>query len=692
MRSGVFSFFRFSHAVSGRCCVGSVSHTFFLPLSRSAARVFLLAALLMLPGLGGCGLLSKCGDAGLRAADAQRTETGGKTDPAWQDTPIPYILCIAVRDKSSGANGLEDKMRDASQLAQLAKDPPDSLLTLERRARADTDSALKLLHSQCYYDGKAAFSLDETVSPVRVTLLLDPGPRYNLGQADVSYAPAPEVPESFKNRSRERGFWGLEREMLPPPSFPSVLPGVTVGRPVTADVMLGTVEALPERLRREGYPLAKVADARYSLNRDARTLNADILVRPGPPALMGSIRVQGAKDVSAEYLQRLTPWTPGEEPWDSNLLEDYTNTLRGLGLFRSVEAAPAESGLEKSGEEGGVAVLPTDITVAEAPFRSISGSARYDTDTGLGLEGAWEHRNLFHNGEKLTVTAPLATEIQGIKAAFEKPAFLAREQSLLASASALREDTSAYRKMVVNASAGLDRQLSRQWWGGISLLVESGSLKDNENSEHPYVMVSPRATLRRDSRNNVLNPSSGSEVEIRLTPFTGFYQESFSAMAGSVAASVYYAPLRDKAGRPDDRLVLAGRVEGGAMSGSALRNIPSSMRYYAGGAGSVRGYAYQALGPRDSENDPLGGRSYQIVNLEARLKITENIGVVPFLDGGMVYTDEFPCITGDMDWGAGLGLRYYTPIGPVRLDVAAPLRRIDGDPSVQVYISIGQSF
>ena len=670
MRSAVFSFFRFFHAVSGRRCVGSTFRSFFLPLSPSAARAFLLAALFMLPGLGGCGLLAKGGDAGPQAADAQQAETGGEADPAWQGTPIPYTLRIEVRDKSSDENGLEGKMKDASQLAQLAKEPPDSLLALERRARADTESALKLLHSQCYYDGKASFSLDEAVSPVRVTLLLEPGPRYSLGRADVRYDPAPEVPVSFKNRSRETGFWGLERETLPPPSFPPVLPGVTVGRPVTADAMLAAVEALPERLRREGYPLAKVADARYSLNHEARTL----------------------KEVNAEYLQRLTPWTPGEEPWDSELLEDYANTLRGLGLFRSVEAAPAEADLEKSGGEGGAAVLPADITVAEAPFRSISGSARYDTDTGLGLEGAWEHRNLFHNGEKLTVTAPLATEIQGIKAAFEKPAFLVREQRLLASASALREDTSAYRKMAGNASAGLDRRLARQWWGGISLFVESGSLKDNENSEHPYGVVSPRANLRRDSRNNVLNPSSGSEVEIKLTPFTGFYQESFSAMAGSVAASVYYAPLRDKAGRPDDRLVLAGRVEGGAMAGSALRNIPSSMRYYAGGAGSVRGYAYQALGPRDNEDDPLGGRSYQIVNLEARFKITENIGLVPFLDGGMVYTDEFPRIIGDMDWGAGLGLRYYTPIGPVRLDVAAPLRRIDGDPPVQVYISIGQSF
>lgn len=655
-----------------------------MPLGPALQALFAICALLMSLLMSGCGLLSKTAQDS--AGDAAIAEPA--LDPAWQGTPIPYALHIEVR---GGPASLEDKMKAASQLAQLAKEPPDSMLGLERRARADTETAIKLLHSQGYYDGTASFSLDDSAKPLRVTLTLTPGPRYVLGRAVVRYKPPPAVPEAFRNRVKVTGFWGLERENLPPPSFPESVPGVKIGKPVTADAMLAAVEAVPEQLRREGYPLAKVADARYSLNREARQLNADIVVDPGPPALMGQIRVQGAKEVNASYLQRLVPWTPGEQPWDSAMLDDYADTLRGLGLFATVEAKPDVKALDEAGQEHGVPVLPADIAVTEGAFRSISGSARYDTDTGLGVEGVWEHRNLFHNGEKLTVTAPIATEIQGLKAAFEKPAFLEREQRLLASASALREDTSAYLKTAASASVGVDRRLARQWWGGLSLFGEGGSLKDNENEAKAYGVFSPRANLRRDSRNNVLNPSSGSEIEIKLQPFTGFYEESFTVLAGTLEASFYYAPFRKK-GRPDDALILAARVEGGAMSGAPLRTIPSSMRYYAGGAGSVRGYAYQALGPRDSEDDPLGGRSYQIVNLEARFKVSEHIGIVPFLDGGMVYKDEFPKIIGDMDWGAGLGLRYYTPIGPVRLDVAVPLRQIEGDPPVQVYISIGQSF
>lgn len=630
----------------------------------------------------GCGLLTKA------AGEKPQAETGMQADAAWQGTPVPYRVSVKV---DGGPDTLARQMREASQLVQLAKEPPDSMLALERRARADVESAVKLLHSQSYYDGKASFSMDDGASPVAVALTLSPGPRYTLGRANVYYQPEPVVPAAFKNREREVGFWGLETEPVPAPSFPATVPGVDIGKPVTADALLAAVNDVPEKLRRQGYPLAAVAETSFTLDREARLLNADILVRTGPPALMGRIEVRGAQEVSAEYLQRLAPWNPGEEPWDAGMVEDYANTLRALGLFRTVEAHPLENRMTRSAGQDGAAELPLEVTVAEAPFRSVGASARYETDTGLGVEGSWEHRNFFGNGEKLTLSAPIATETQGFKAFFEKPAFLARDQRLLVGGSTLHENTSAYEKMAGTGSGEIERRLSRQWWGSAGMGGESGSIKDNEQDAKGYGFFGPRAGLRRDTRNNVLNPSDGSELALKIRPYTGFYGESFNVLTGTVSASGYYA-LFHKNGLPDDKLVLAGRVEAGGLAGAGLRTIPASLRYYSGGAGSVRGYAYQSLGPRDSKDEPLGGRSYQVVNLEARYKITDDIGVVPFLDGGMVYRDELPRVIGDMDWGAGLGLRYYTPIGPVRLDVGFPLQPINGDPPVQVYVSIGQSF
>lgn len=644
-------------------------------------------ALLVLASLSGCGLLAKDTDKGAAMADA-----GTEGEAMWEGEPVPYKVKITVKD---GPAYLEGKMKDLSQLISLEKEYPDSMLALERRAIADKETAEKLMRSQCYYDGVAEYSLDDKLKPVVVTLTLIPGSQFTVGHADVIYEPEPVIPEEFLHRVRETGFWGLEKEALPSPQFPKTVPGVETGQPIVADEMLKAVEEIPSNLRLTGYPLAKITQSVYSLDKPKRQLNANITVNTGPPAYMGDIVIHGDKSVSETYLRRLVPWQPGKEPWDGQLVEDYANHLRSLGLFRSVEVKPVKADMaSKSGNKKGAIVLPVDVVLAEGYQRSISFSARYDSDTGLGVESQWEHRNIFHSGDKLQLNGMLSQEESGIKAHFEKPAFLDRDNTILADAAALWENTDAYQQQSVKGQLGINRHLARHWWGGLSMFAEGGNLKDNEHDYHAYGVISPRGGLRYDGRNNKLNPSSGTEMELKFEPFSGYYEQSFGAFAGSVSLAGYYAPLGKKPdGKIDDAIVLAARVEGGGMPGaSSLRSIPSSLRYYTGGAGSVRGYTYQSIGPRDSEGDPLGGRSYQVVNLESRFMVTENIGIVPFLDGGMVYRDELPQIFGDMDWGVGLGLRYYTPIGPVRLDVATPLHRIDDDPPVQFYISIGQSF
>lgn len=635
----------------------------------------------------GCGLLAKDTDPGAKGADAQ----GG--DSPFVGDPVPYKTEIRVQD---GPDFFVGKMKDLSQLERLDKEPPDSLLGLERRARQDRETALKLMQSQCYYDGEAEFNIDETAKPVVVTLTLKPGPVFGVGRAKVVYEPAPVIPEAFKNRVRETGFWGLQKRRLPPPSFPDEVPGVEPGKPITADAMLAAVQTIPENLRKTGYPLAKILSAEYTLDKPARKLNALVKIDPGPPALIGDVVVKGAKDVNPAFIKRLAPWKAGAEPWDDALVNDYANSLRALNLFRSVEINPDAADLktDAAGQREGAVILPVTVDLTEGPQRTVSASARYDSDTGFGVEGSWEHRNLFHNGEKFVIDAPVSQQQIGVKAHFEKPAFLDREQRLLANASALWENTEAYRQETMKYEVGIDRRLAPRWWGGLSLLGEGGYLEDNEHARKDYGVFSPRGKLRYDGRNNRMNPSSGAEAELNVKPFSGYYEEPFEALAGSFSIAGYYAPLgRKKDGSVNDKLVLAGRGELGAMPmSSSLRAIPSSLRYFVGGAGTVRGYPYQSIGPRDSDGDPLGGRSYQVVNLEARYMVAKDIGVVPFLDGGMVYRDQYPRIFGDMDWGAGLGFRYYTPVGPVRLDVATPLNPNDDDPPVQFYISIGQSF
>ena len=195
-------------------------------------------------------------------------DEGGEAGPAAPQADVPDREGTgATPPASKGNSGLSDKMRALSQLEQLRSDPPDSLLGLERRARGDVETAVKLLHSQGYYEGTATFQMDDTAKPVRVRLQLTPGPRYVLGRASVRYEPAPVVPAALKHGKRRAPYsglgalWGDEaREATPPPRFPDTLRGVTAGEPVTADQMLEAVEKLPERLRRRGYPPEAVRD------------------------------------------------------------------------------------------------------------------------------------------------------------------------------------------------------------------------------------------------------------------------------------------------------------------------------------------------------------------------------------------------------------------------------------------------
>lgn len=653
------------------------------PFPRSARLVVVLCLAWMLSA---CGLLHPKNEPTQEEPPKDAAAEAGLTGK-----PIPYKVHVAVHgvDKDVQAD-LAGKMKDASNLVHLAKKPPDSLLGLESRARDDRATAVKLLHSQGYYDGEADFVMDEATSPVAVTLNLTPKALYTVGRADIVYDPAPEVPEALRHRRRATGLLGLDERILPPPYFPESLPGVDVGKPITADAMLAAVESIIPPLQRDGYPLARISESRYTLDREKKLLNADIVVDTGPPARLGPINVFGNQQVNAGHIRDLTLWEAGVEPWDNSLLEDYANNLRTSGLFRTVTAKPNVEAMHR--DKDGMAVLPVDVTVAEAPFRTLEASAKYDTDTGFGVEGGWTHRNLFGNGEKLKLTAPITTQLQGLKAAFDKPAFFSREQTFKAYANALRETTEAYEEKTLKSAAGVERRLTRHAYASLGLEAEGGTLKPNEQEERAYAMAGPRLTLRHDNRDHKLNPTEGTEIRFSVKPFTGYFENSFSAVAGTFSASAYYAPLPAREGKPNDWWVLAGRVEAGTLMGAPLDSMPTNLRYFAGGAGSVRGYVHQSVGPRDDNGEPMGGRSYQLVSLESRFKVAENIGIVPFLDGGMAYKDELPQLSGKMDWGAGLGLRYYTPIGPLRLDVAAPMQPKAGDPPVQLYISVGQAF
>ena len=306
---------------------------------------------------------------------------------------------------------------------------------------------------------------------------------------------------------------------------------------------------------------------------------------------MGDATIRGADNVDHAYLQKLVTWQKGE-PWDDRRVQAYRRELQGLGLFRLVNVKAAPASLGKAQEEGGALTLPVLVDVRESSFRTVSAGARYATDTGMGVQGEWQHRNLFGAGEKLTIKTPFAQDKRGVQADFEKPAFGDRDQKLLAGASYLREDTDAYDTTALNAYAGIERKLSPDWWGSVRVFGEEGTVTRVVKDEYRYASLI--FALRRDTRNDIMNPVRGTFLQWEAAPTTGYYNGNFSGLSAKMTASGYYSPFEG------DRLVLAARTSLGSFMGADIANIPPSLRFYCGGGGSVRGDSYQAIGRRIS--------------------------------------------------------------------------------------------
>ncbi len=638
--------------------------------------------------LGGCllllAMLSGCATGTAPLTESEESRIARDAEQALSSrhgVNIPYRTDIAVDGTSAGE--LRSAMEKASQLVSLDDEVPDSRVTLERRAIADVQTARDLMESRGYFDGQASYSIDWNASPVAVVLSLVPGVLYHVGTSSVALVDA--EPRS----SRAQKILAKAPDSLQP--F-----GLENGAPAVAADVTAAVDVLPDWFRRRGFPAARVDRARYRLYPSREELDPLIHVKTGPFALFGPLEVHGATTVKASYLEQLQPWKEGDL-WNTNRVAAYRETLMQSGLFREVRVKPGfvrtEDGHLLGTKDDRV---PVRLDVREGTARRTGMGLRYASDVGFGAQGYWEHRNLFGSGERLKGIGIFSQERQELALSFVKPVFFAKNQNLVSSAYARKEDTDAYELETWYMDGGIERKLSRRWVASARVAMQAGRIKEDIPEWESFTLFGIPLSLRYEGTDNILNPTRGTRLQLSMTPYIGSYRGSFSMVRTQADFSAYFAPLHKKDGSRSDRLVLAARAVVGGMFGSMGRDvehIPGALRFYAGGGGSVRGYKYQTIGPRNRKGDPLGGLSFNVLNLEARFKVTDTIGIVPFVDAGMVYDRAIPEFGKDLCWSAGIGLRYFTPIGPVRLDVSTPLDdRNDDQKAFQVYISIGQAF
>lgn len=590
-------------------------------------------------------------------------------DPAQQVLdPVAYTVTF---DVSGNDADLKSALDAASQLLADKDDPVSGDLGIAIKARDDRDRLLATLYENSRYGAVVTVTVNGTdltqlppnpafdrSRPVPIHVSIDPGPRFGLGQVDLRGDAARFTPEEL---------------------------GLGAGADAGSLAIIKAGEKVVNALKEEGRPLAKLTARDVVADHNTNTVDITLSAEGGPVAPLGTTRVTGTETVDEDFVRDYSLLNDGR-PYTPAALVKASERLRKLGVFSSVTIREAQA-LDDQGR------IPVDIKVSEGKHRYFGVGAQYSTIDGFGVQGYWGHRNLFGRAESLRVEGSVSrlgetTELQKLDYSagilFSKPGFILPTMTLNASLKAKMEAPEAYEAKTVTAAAGVTYELNDldKVTGGVDI---SYAKTEDVFGVNDYLTFSLPIEFERDARNDKLNPTSGYRAIVNAKP-------SYEALQGTIfssfeaSASGYYG-FGEK-----DSVVLAGKVSAGTIvGGDALDTIPVNRRFYAGGGGSVRGYSYQQISPRNSAGEATGGRSYVQTSLEARVNVTDTIGVVPFVDAATVSDKSVPDFS-DIRVGAGIGLRYATPFGPIRLDVAVPLQSYDGGSSYGIYAGIGQAF
>jgi translocation and assembly module TamA len=534
------------------------------------------------------------------------------------------------------------------------------------RANQDSKTLETLLRSDGYYDGHVSFTIVDPTQPRAagsVRIKVEPGPRYRLAKVELS------GPETLPP--------GLARKAL----------GLKSGAPIIAPVIVAAEGDVKLRLPQEGYPFVKVGDHDIVLNPDTHTGDYLLPVDPGARARFGSLVIKGKPVFPLGQLEVL-PRFHADQLYDSRLVEDLRRDLMASGLFATVAVTNLDAGAKTA---DGSEVVDVQVEGAPAKPHDFSGSIGYQTGLGATAELDWTDHDLAPPEGALTLRGLYGTQQSLAGITFQTSDFRLRDQSLTWVAQVSRETLDAYDADILQLGVTLARNSTPIWqkrwtWSlGAEALVSQETGYDPalaETVRRTYEIAALPAQVEYDRSDDLLNPTRGYRITLAPTPEFSLGEGARPYVEETVNATAYQPILKD--------IVLAGRLQLGSIFGAPLQNIAPSQRFYAGGGGSVRGFAYQGVGPKDPSGDPIGGVSSTLISLESRFRFGD-YGLVAFIDSGEIYESPTPNFT-DLRYGAGLGFRYYTSFGPLRVDVATPVGRRPGDSPLGVYISIGQTF
>lgn len=575
---------------------------------------------------------------------------------------------LGAQDVQLNVPAADDELRSilsaASLTLSLERDGADAPQDYVAAARADYRRLLTGLYSEGYYggtisilvDGMEASLIDPLVpraSVQTVTLNVTPGPQFTFGRADIApLASGTALPEAF-----------------------------STGETARSDVVGDAAQAAVNAWRNEGRPLARPTGQSITARHTDRALDVAVTIEPGPELTFGTIAVDGNTAVRTERVLAIAGIPQGR--FDPAMIERAETNLRRTGTFTSATV------IEGDAPDG--STLPITLSVVEQTPRRVGFGAEFSSVSGLTLSSYWLHRNLLGGAERLRIDGEI-TGLSGgtggidysLGAAFVRPATFRQDTDFFANAVIEQLDEPAFFQRDASIEAGIIRRIHGDVELEYGLGYAAGEISDDLGDRTYSLLYLPlEGTI--DRRDDAFDATSGYYANLAITPFAGLNgTDSGTRIIGD--GRVY------RSFGTDDRVTLAFRGQIGSIIGADAGSVPASYLFFSGGGGTVRGQPYQSLAVDLGGGTEIGGTSFFGAQLEARVGVTDTIGVVGFYDTGFVGADEIPFEDGAWHSGAGIGLRYDTGIGPIRLDVATPTTGDNAGERIEVYIGIGQAF
>jgi len=564
-------------------------------------------------------------------------------------------------------------LKDASELVNLQSRPPASINALRYRVQSDLPKLLEVLKAYSYYDATISTKVTRELERVQVDLFIHPGTQYTIYDYQIFHADCEDPVFS-----------------IPPcsPISPSQL-GLQVGRPALSVDIVNAELNLLTVLARCGHPLAYIDKRKVEVDMAEKVVKPAVCVQEGPVANFGPTLIAGLESVHPRYVERRLAWKEGEL-YNADLVEETQRRILKSNLFTSVLLNHGEH-LDPIGE------LPMKVRLTEAKHQTVNTSLFFATVDGPGGSASWTHRNIRGMGEILSVYGEWSMFYWLGSVSYSEPDFLRLDQMYKVWGEVSREDIYPYLSHSYSVAQRIERMADRQAGGSIGMELEYIDVSESATNGH-YALFGVPLLLKYNATDSDLNPTEKYSIVYQITPYQSLLHAGQQFVKQRLTGC-FYLPLDQK-----KVFVLALRVQLGSIAGTQRENVPLPKLFLGGSLDDLRGYKYMTVSPRKHTpphpNRPLGGRSAIFASLEARFRVTSNIGIVPFFDMGTVTSQEVPEVHAKWYKSVGAGLRYFAFFGPLRFDVAVPLNRrtkfghkhIYLDPVLQFYASVGQTF